>query len=111
MRVLAVVVVLALVAVNGWQSLVIQAQMAEVAALAKRVDGLEAQLAHTQSTLIELESHSLEQQIKRANRNLVEGWQSFLQGLQEGVDASREALKEKELLDSQAPADDNLERT
>lgn len=111
MRVLAVIIILVLGAFSGWQAIEIQAQSTQLAALSERVDDLESQLNHTQNALSNMENNSLERQVQRANKKLLDGWQSLLKGLQEGVDASRDALEEKELIDNTPPAGDTLERT
>ncbi|MBB3168166.1 hypothetical protein [Simiduia aestuariiviva] len=71
-----------------------------IAELKVQVFDLEQKLAALEAHVADLESQTLETQVRRANSELLEGWQRLLRHFQEGVDSSKKALEEKGLLPS-----------
>ena len=93
MKVLSIVIMSALMVLNGWQFMQGQKREQQLQHLSVQVKELEAELMLAEQQLADLESDRIENQVKQTGDELLQGWQSFVQRLSVGIDAAKKALE------------------
>lgn len=105
--VLAVLIVLAVAALEYWQYKDAQAQRAMVNAqlvqLSIRIDELDQKLLATKREMQELESSSLGGIIDNANEALIQGWSVMVETVEQELARARESLQKRQSSDGGAP--------